>query len=363
MSTWRDARARAHGPPPWWPRDEPWPPRGGRLFRERRRARFVRRAGWYTFLPLWVLIWLAARSVLWHGVVPGGGIALLLLCAVIAGAVAVVLRRMATPVGDIVSAADRIAHRDFRVRVAVPAHGPAWVGETARAFNAMATELEAQDQARRHLMADVAHELRTPLAVIQGKLEGLLDGVYPRDDERLQGLLEDTRVLTRLVEDLRMLATTESGALALAKEPTDVVALANDVASSLAPRAGEAGVSLAVEGGAGDLESISIDPLRIREVLTNLVANALRHTPRGGRVAIAVEARPDGVELRVADTGAGISREDLPRIFDRFYKGAGSSGSGLGLTIVRNLVEAHGGTVRAESLPGSGTTMIVSLPR
>jgi signal transduction histidine kinase len=336
--------------------------------RERVRRRFLRRAGWFSFLPLWMFIWLVASNFRWQGYggppfSRGGGIALLLLCAAVAGAVAVVLRRVAGPVADIVSAADRIAHRDYRVRVAVPEYGPAWVGNTARAFNAMAKELDAQDKARRHLMADVAHELRTPLAVIQGRLEGLIDGVYPRDDERLQGLLEVTRVLARLVEDLRMLSTTESGALALAREPTDLAALAQDVAASLGPQAAEAGVALGVESDPAEIEPIAIDPLRIREVLTNLVTNALRHTPRGGRVVIRVRALSRAIEARVIDTGAGISEEDLPRIFDRFYKGAGSPGSGLGLTIARNLVEAHGGTIRAESPPGAGTTVVVSLPR
>lgn len=277
---------------------------------------------------------------------------------------AFIIRRIARPVADIVSATDRIARGDYRVRINEPEHGPAWVGDTARAFNAMAKELDAQDQARRHLMADIAHELRTPLAVVQGKLEGLIDGVYPRDNERLQGLLEDTRVLARLVEDLRTLSTAESGALALSKEPTDIFALANDVASSLATPAHDAGVTLHLEtDSASELESIAVDPVRIREVLINLLANALRYTPRGGRVDLKVGAHANGVEVRVVDTGAGISEEELPRIFDRFYKGAGSSGSGLGLTIARDLVIAHGGTIRAESRAGAGTTMIVFLPR
>ncbi len=217
------------------------------------------------------------------------------MCAAVAGAVAIIIRRIAGPVADIVSAADRIAHRDYDVRVREPEFGPAWVGDTARAFNAMASELDAQDKARRHLMADIAHELRTPLAIVQGKLEGLLDGVYPRDDERLQGLLEDTRVLGRLVEDLRTLSTAESGALALSKEPTDILALANDVVSSLSAHAESAGVALRVETDSPDeIEPIAIDPLRIREVLTNLVANALRYTPRGGRVLVGVGSRAGG---------------------------------------------------------------------
>jgi two-component system sensor histidine kinase BaeS len=367
MTFWRDPSWRYQGPPPaWWPRGEAWPPRGRSFYYQRRRDRFVRRSGWYSFWPIWVLFWLIA-SGRWggsRGLPLGGGVVLILACAAAAGTVAVIIRWIATPVADIVSASDRIARRDYRVRINEPAFGPSWVRDTARAFNAMAKELEAQDTARRHLMADVAHELRTPLAVVQGKLEGLIDGVYPRDSEQLQGLLEDTRVLARLVEDLRTLSTAESGALALSKEPVDILALANDVVSSLATRADEAGVALRAEAdSAGEIEPMTIDPLRIREVLTNLVANALRFTPRGGRVLVTVGARSNGVDVRVVDTGAGISEEELPRIFDRFYKGAGSSGSGLGLTIARNLVEAHGGTIRAESRPGAGTTIAFSLPR
>jgi signal transduction histidine kinase len=312
-----------------------------------------------------VLFWIVVNSFgRFRGAPFGGVIVILLACAAAAAAVAVIIRRIAGPVGDIVAAADRIAQRDYRVRVREPEHGPAWVGDTARAFNAMAEQLEKQDQARRHLMADVAHELRTPLAVVQGKLEGLIDGVYPRDHERLQELLDDTRVLARLIEDLRTLSTAESGALALSKEPTDMVALTNDVVASLSARADECGVSLSVETTPSvEIEPIVVDPLRIREVLMNLISNALRYTPRGGRVVATIVGQTNGVDVRVADTGSGIPVDELPRIFDRFYKGAGSSGSGLGLTIARSLVEAHGGTIRADSRAGEGTTISFVLTR
>ena len=369
MSFWYPwhPRPRFDRPPAWWPTNEPWPPRGPRPYAEYRRARFARRTGWYSFWPIWLVLWAIVISVrgrptgwTWPN---GGSVTVLLVCAVAAGVVAIVIRRIAAPVADIVGAADRIARRDYRVRVEEPVRGPRWVGDTARAFNAMARELEAQDEARRNLMADVAHELRTPLAVVQGKLEGLIDGVYPADTDQLQSLLENTRVLGRLVEDLRTLATAEGGALALRKEPTDVVSLANDVAASLAARADDAGVALRVDAGDRDVEALAIDPVRIREVLMNLVANALRYTSRGGRVSVTINPQPTAVEIRVVDTGAGIPAADVPRIFDRFYKGADSAGSGLGLTIARSLVEAHGGTIRAESAAGVGTTIAFVLPR
>jgi signal transduction histidine kinase len=277
--------------------------------------------------------------------------------------VAVIIRRIASPLADLVSASDRIARRDYRVRVAEPGHGPGWVRDTARAFNAMAQELESQDDARRHLMADIAHELRTPLSVVQGRIEGLIDGVYPRDAVELQALLDDTRLVARLVEDLRTLSSAESGALGLVREPTDIVALATDVVSAFVPRASEAGVALAIHATVPpETRPISLDPVRIKEVLNNLIVNALRYTPAAGRVDVYVSASASAIAIRVVDTGPGIAPDDLLRIFDRFFKGAGSSGSGLGLTIARRLVEAHGGTLRAESEPGRGTTMIVDLP-
>ena len=351
--------------PPWWPPEERWPPRGPGFPHDEWRARVARRAGWYSFLPIWMLVWaIVARPPWGSGRETSGGVWLLVVCAAIAGSIALVLRRIAVPVADLIAAANRIGRRDFRARVESDGTGPRWVRDVSRAFNAMATELDAQDQARRHLMADIAHELRTPLAIVQGKLEGLIDGVYPRDDERLQGLLEDTRVLTRLVDDLRTLSTAESGALGLAKEPTDIVALVHDVVSSLEQQAQTAGVRLEIRRDTSrEFQPISMDPVRVREVLINLLVNALHHTPANGRVTVDVTDAADHIELRVADTGPGIAADELPRVFDRFHKGAASHGSGLGLTIARSLVEAHGGTIRAESAAGAGTTIVFTLPR
>ncbi|HEY3120797.1 MAG TPA: HAMP domain-containing sensor histidine kinase [Vicinamibacteria bacterium] len=297
----------------------------------------------------------------------GGHLAPLSSFAVVAAAMLVlvlaaffgVMRRFGFPLGDIVAAADRVATGDFTARVLE--RGPRSLRSVARAFNGMTARLQAQDQQRRHLMADIAHELRTPLTVIQGRLEGLLDGVYPRDDAGLGAVLEDTRMLARLVEDLGTLANAESGTLTLQKEPTDLPILVQDVVNSFAGEAGSGGVAVRVEAAA-DLPLVEIDPLRIREVLSNLLSNALRHTPRGGAVLLAAGTRDGGIEVRVTDTGPGIAPEELPRIFDRFYKGRASRGSGLGLTIARNLVVAHGGGIRAESGVGQGTAIIVTLP-
>jgi signal transduction histidine kinase len=268
-------------------------------------------------------------------------------------------RRLAHPIGDLVGAAERVAKRDFDVRVAE--RGPASVQSVARAFNEMASRLQAQDTARRHLMADIAHELRTPVSVIQGRLEGLIDGVYPRDDAHLARMLEDTQVLARLIEDLRTLADAESGALTLHREAVDVGVLLREEQAASTGRAAARGVEIGVRAG-DHLPTANADPVRLREVIANLAVNALRHTPPGGRIELGAEASNGHIAVRVSDTGEGIAPDVLPHIFDRFYKEQSSGGSGLGLTIARNLIEAHGGTIAVASEPGRGTTFTFTVP-
>ena len=262
-------------------------------------------------------------------------------------------RRYGFPFADIVRAADRVGSGDFSTRVRE--YGPPWLRSVARAFNTMTGKLQANESQRRHMMRDIAHELRTPLAVIQARLEGLIDGVYPRDDARLQELLDEAKVVARLVEDLRTLANAESGALALRKEPSDLTVLIHDAVTSMRNR----GAEIRIED-AEDLPLVSVDALRIREVLVNLLANAIRHA---SQITVAVKHDESRVIISVADNGSGIAAGDLPRIFDRFYKSASSTGSGLGLTIARNLVEAHGGEIHAQSEIGNGTTITFTLPR
>jgi two-component system OmpR family sensor kinase/two-component system sensor histidine kinase BaeS len=273
------------------------------------------------------------------------------------------LRRLTTPVGELMEAVGRVEAGDYSTRVAE--HGPREVRALVRAFNAMAERLEINETQRRNLLADVTHELRTPLTVIQGNLEGLLDGVYPRDDAHLGLILEDTRVLARLIDDLRTLSLAESGALHLYCEPTDFTVLATETAASFRARAEAAGVELAVTI-AEEIPLLDIDPVRIREVLSNLIANALCYTPAGGRVEVAAGFNPEErqVTVSVSDTGTGISPESLPHIFDRFYKSGNSAGTGLGLAIAKNLVTAHGGEISAQSdgLAGHGTAIRFSLP-
>jgi two-component system OmpR family sensor kinase/two-component system sensor histidine kinase BaeS len=286
--------------------------------------------------------------------------------AIVAFGFVATMRRVGLPYTDVVSAAGRVADGDYAVRVAE--RGPRSLRSVARAFNGMTAQLQAQDEQRRNLMADIAHELRTPLTVMQGQLEGIVDGVYARDDDRLNEVLEQAQLLSRLVEDLRTLAHAERGTLALAKEPVDLGALVEDTAASFAGEGAAKDVAIRVVHGAAGAPgpatdpAVNADPIRIREVLINLLSNALRHTPRGGAVTVAIEPRGDAVAVSIRDTGAGIPPDVLPRIFDRFYKDRSSPGSGLGLTIARNFIVAHGGTISAGSTPGSGTTITFTLP-
>ena len=360
---WHGRRGR----PPWWPENEPFPPQGGQWRPMRRR--FMRRV--LLFATGAMLVFLAVLAVAIAALLrafelagPRGGWLVALILA--AGFAVVVfagrgLRGFTAPLGDLIDAAGRIEGGDLSARV--QERGPREVRSLARAFNAMSSRLETAEEQRRHLLADVSHELRTPLSVVQGNLEALLDGVYPPDEPHLRTILDETNVISRLVEDLRTLSLAEAGALALHREPTDLAALARETTGAFAPQAEQAGVSLET-AASSELAAIEVDPVRVREVLTNLVANALRYTPRGGRVQ--VEAAPDdegGVALSVTDTGAGIPPEALGRVFDRFYKSPESRGAGLGLAIAKQLVEAHGGTISASSDPGRGTHVRFTLPR
>src|SRR3954447_4718670 len=302
---------RGHGPPPWRWRDQPPYFAGRRMPR-----RFVRRMG-------------CAFA------------ALITLAAVGASTLVSLLWRSPQQVGRISAVAVALA-------VALVSVFRLVIRRVSGAFG-------EQDRLRRQLMADVAHELRTPVAILQGRVEGLLDGVYPRDESHLTELLEETRHLSRLVEDLGTLAHAEAGALELRKETVDLGDLIRDVAASL-PR--PVAVSVPPE-----LPPVEADPVRIRQVLLNLLANALRHTPIEGAVAVEVQAQPHRIRIRVRDSGSGIPPEDLPRIFERFQKGSDSRGSGLGLPIARKLVLAHGSDIEIESVLGQGTEVTVALPR
>jgi len=280
----------------------------------------------------------------------------------------IISRGMSRPLVRLTEATRAVAAGDLDVRVPVGYRGE--LAELASAFNHMAEDLARADEMRRNLTADVAHELRTPLSVIRGKLEGVLDGVYPATPEHLQPILEEAELLTHLVEDLRLLALAEGGRLTLEKRAMDVGDLLQDAQVNFGPQAADRGVTLALDLPA-DLPPAMADWRRITQVLSNLLTNALRHTPEGGCVTMSGQFRPTPgkgrIVVTVADTGTGIPPEDLPYIFERFWRGERSrsragGGTGLGLAIARQLVEMHGGTVRVESAPGCGSRFQFTLP-
>jgi signal transduction histidine kinase len=314
-----------------------------------------------------LLLW-GAASLLGVLKVPAGWAALgltvlaVMLTFVLVGTalVAGTFRRMAAPVEDLMAALGRVADGDYSTRARE--RGPQEVRTLTRAFNTMAEHLQRLEEQRRSLLMDISHELRTPLAVLQGNLEGMLDGVYSRDDAHLSLILEETKILARLIEDLRTFALAEGLGLRLAKTPTDLAGIAADAIASFQTQAEAAGVMLRLDADPS-LPLADIDPARILQVLNNLVSNALRYTPAGGTVRVrCVAGDPGQVVLSVEDTGAGIPAEELPHVFDRFYKSKDSRGTGLGLAIAKSLVVAHGGEISAQSIPGQGTTLRFTLP-
>ena len=263
------------------------------------------------------------------------------------------------PLAALADAASRLADGEPDVRVWV--RGPRPVRDLAVSFNAMAERLDRSRTTRQAMLADVTHELRTPLTVIGGGIEAMLDGVHPMDEDHLAPLLAETHVMDRLLEDLRTLSLAEAGALPLHREPADLVEVAADAVGALRAVATAKGVSLGL--GSDPALETSVDPVRVREIVTNLLTNAIRHTPAGGSVQVTVHAVRGEAVIEVRDTGEGIPPADLPHVFDRFQRRADSGGSGLGLTIVRDLAAAHGGSVEAESDgEGRGATFRVRLP-
>ena len=267
-------------------------------------------------------------------------------------------RRLAGPVAELLDGAKHIGDGDYGARV--QPSGPRAVRTLGRSFNDMAARLDASDDARRRFLADVSHELRTPLTVLRAEIEAQLDGVHPRDDAHLELLLDQTGTLDRLVEDLRTLALGDAGRLALHREAVSVAVLVADAAGAVAPSAARRGIEVATALD-GDVE-LDVDPVRLGQVLGNLLSNAVRIVQPGGHVTVTTDTGEDRIVIAVTDDGPGIVGNP-ERLFDRFTTSADSVGSGLGLTIARQLVEAHGGTLTAANQPGGGARFAVSLPR
>jgi len=275
-------------------------------------------------------------------------------------------RQISSPVRTLTSAARRLGAGDLDQRV--PVHRRDELGELAEAFNSMAEAVGRQEMLRRQMAADIAHELRTPLAVIQANLEAMLDGIRPLSVEEVADVHRETQLLSRLVTDLRDLSLAETGQLPLRKELTDLTALVRMSVARFSSRAEEKGVRLVVEA-AEDSPCADVDPDRVAQVFGNLLDNALRWTPPGGEAVVRLHpgAQRDEVRVTVRDTGPGIPEEHLPNVFERFYRADRArartdGGSGIGLAVVKQLVEAHGGRVWAESRPGEGTAFGFVLP-
>jgi len=332
------------------------------------RGRFVRRialmlVAFFLFVFLIGFLGAVVFGGGWEGRRHGGpypGLWLAFLALLIGfGVFGRAVRRTTRPIGDVMDAAGRVADGDYSARATV--QGPSEVRELARTFNEMAERIEAAEDRRRNLLADVSHELRTPLAVIRGRVEGMLDGVYGTDEEHLAAVVEQTRMMGRLLDDLQLLSSAEAGVLALHRERLSPHEPIETAIAAHRAQAEEAGIDLRAEWD-DDLPRIDADRVRIGEVLSNLVTNAIRYTPAGGSVTVRAVHDADRVAYEVSDTGTGISPEQVQHMFERFAKSAGSRGTGLGLAIAKSLVRAHGGEISAASEPGRGTTVRFVLP-
>ncbi len=294
----------------------------------------------------------------------------LLLGGLVALSIALILgtvlfRQLTTPLAELTAATERIASGDLSQRVRPRSRDE--LGRLGEAFNRMAESLKRSEELRRRMISDISHELRTPLTVIRGGLEALRDGVYQPTPGRLAEIEREALLLDRLVEDLHELALAEAGELRLERSPTDLLKLIERFATRIRPGLEERGLALTLHLPER-LERLNLDGDRIEQVLHNLVANAMRYTPQGGRITISLEEEAQETVVHVADTGRGIAKEDLPHIFERFYRGERArsrqgGGAGLGLAIARQLVEAHGGRIWADSAPGRGTEVSFTLPK
>jgi two-component system, OmpR family, sensor histidine kinase BaeS len=286
----------------------------------------------------------------------------LLLSMVIVGGLAVIAsilfsNRLTKPVEELALAASAISRGNLRKRVTVSRRDE--LGELAGAFNRMADALEAQESLRRKLIADVAHELRTPLGVMRGEIEGIIDGLIPNDEKRLQSLYDETGRLKRMVEGIEELNQAETSSLSLNRQVIRLKSFLENIVDRFSAAFREKGVLLDL-GCADDIDLYG-DPERLSQIVVNLLSNALRATDNGGKVTVRAESGGDSRSIVVEDGGNGIKEEDLPFIFERFYKGPGG-GLGIGLTIVKELVEAHGGKIHVRSTPGKGSSFTASFP-
>ncbi|MDD5039188.1 MAG: ATP-binding protein [Dehalococcoidales bacterium] len=276
----------------------------------------------------------------------------------------VLTRQITRPVRALISGARQLADGKLNYRVNIKSHDE--IGELAESFNTMASNLEKGEQSRQQLTADIAHELRTPLTIIEGTVDGIIDGVFKPDKEHLYSIKEQSTLLTHLIGDLRDISLAESGQLKLDIAVTDVAELVKRVVSNYEVNTREKGLRLKLEEAA-KIPEVKVDPVRMEQVISNLLTNAIRHTPSGGSITVIIKSDESGLVISVTDSGEGITSEDLPHVFERFYRSGSSrarkeGGTGLGLAIVKQMVEAHGGKVRVKSQLGTGSEFSILLP-
>ena len=288
-----------------------------------------------------------------------------LIAVAVALVIGLILTRQITrPVRALISGARHLTKGELSYRVTVKSRDE--IGELADSFNIMASSLEKGEQSRRQLTADIAHELRTPLTVIEGTVDGIIDGVFQPDTEHLRSIKEQTALLTHLISDLRDISLAESGQLKLNLTSTDMVELVRRVVSNYEINAREKNIRIKLEEEP-QISEIEADTVRMEQVISNLLVNAIRHTPSSGSISVTIKNDEGGLAISVADTGEGIAQDDLPHVFERFYRSGSSrsrkeGGTGLGLAIVKQMVEAHGGKVWVESKKGTGSIFSILLP-
>jgi signal transduction histidine kinase len=275
------------------------------------------------------------------------------------------MRRMINPLSEVIAAAQAVSQGDLTARVPVRAQNDD-LSALSDHFNHMANELERSDKQRRNMLADIAHELRTPITILRGRLEGILDGVYPPDEDHIAPALEETYLLERLVEDLRLLALAESNQLRFELKPVKLDELAETILGLFSAQADERNVSLTLNADA-DLPEVMVDSQRFQQVVGNLIDNALRYTPEGSSIDLSIHRIENGVVLSLIDGGPGMPEDELSHVFDRFWRGEKSrarstGGAGLGLSIARQLVEAQGGKISAHNHSPVGFEVSIILP-
>jgi len=273
-------------------------------------------------------------------------------------------RRILSPVKALTTAAQQLGKGDFSQRVAISDSSE--LGELASTFNSMAHDLQRDEQLRRDMVADVAHELRSPLTNVRGYLEAIRDDVVKPSEKTIDSIYDETMLLSRLIDDLQELSLADSGELKLYREDENVSGLIEQAVSAVRSRAEEKGLTISADMAA-ELSTVNIDFLRIKQVLLNLLENAIVHTPAGGKITVDAAAQGDMVEIGVTDDGEGIPPEELQNIFERFHRvdksrSRSTGGTGLGLTIARYLVEAHGGKIQVSSEPGQGSRFFFTVP-